>query len=213
MIRLPKETALDLELLQDLLAEHDKEVNRFKKLRDAYESKHDILDAAAKPAYKPDNRIVVNFPKYITDTFEGFFMGNPVKVVADDEAVSDYVEHLDKYNDQDDNNAELSKLGSMFGKGYELYFTDEEAEQCITYMSPEESFMVYDDSVVASPLFFVRRFTDRDNNEYGCAYDRLGYRNFKITRMSDVLMTPEYFSERDFEGFKENNQVQKLNLM
>ena len=181
MIRLPKETILELDLLQELLAEHDHEVRRFKRLRDAYETRHDIFDIPKRDDWKPDNRIAVNFPKYITDTFEGFFIGNPIKVVADDDAVAEYVEHLDKYNDQDDNNAELSKLGSMFGKGYELYFTDEEAEQCITYMTPEESFMVYDDSVVESPLFFVRRFKDRDGNEYGCAYDRTGYRNFKIT--------------------------------
>ena len=41
---------------------------------------------------------------------------------------------------------------------------------------------------------------------------RKTYRTFKITRMSDVLMTPEYFSERDFEGLKENNQVQKTQI-
>ena len=181
MVRLPKETELTLELLQELLAEHDIEVARCKKLRESYESKHEILNAPAKPNYKPDNRIVANFCKYITDTFEGFFIGNPIKTVAEDKPVAEYVEHLDKYNDQDDNNAELSKLGSLFGKGYELYFVDEETEQCITYMSPEESFMVYDDSVVASPLFFVRRFTDRDNREFGCAYNRECYRNFQIT--------------------------------
>lgn len=38
------------------------------------------------------------------------------------------------------------------------------------------------------------------------------YRTFKITRMSDVLMTPESFSERNFEGLKENNQVQKTQI-
>lgn len=41
---------------------------------------------------------------------------------------------------------------------------------------------------------------------------RKTYRTFKITRMSDVLMTPEFFLERDFEGFKENNQVQKTQI-
>ena len=181
MFHLAKDTELTLELLEELLREHDTESKRYKMLREAYESKHKILDAPAKPKYKPDNRIVVNFPKYITDTFEGFFIGNPIKTVADDEPVAEYVEHLDKYNDQDDNNAELSKLGSMFGKGYEMYYTDEDSEQCITYMSPEVSFMVYDDSIVEVPLFFVRRWWDRDNNEFGCVYDRSHFRNFKAT--------------------------------
>lgn len=179
---LPKETEMTLPLLQEFLDEHGKEVrNRFKKLKDAYESDHEILHQPKKPDYKPDNRIVVNFPKYITDTFGGFFIGNPIKTTADDDKVAEYVEHLEQYNDQDDNNAELSKLMDIFGKGYEVYFTDEESELCITYMSPMEAFMIHDDSVVQRPLFFVRRWKDRDDNEYGCIQDNGYERNFKVT--------------------------------
>ena len=208
MFFLPIDTEITLELLAELLAEHDKEVKRYKTLRDAYESNHDILNAPKKPKYKPDNRIVVNFPKYITDTFEGFFIGNPIKIVAKEEAVSDYVEHLDQYNDQDDNNAELSKLGSKFGKGYELYFTDEDSEQCITYMSPEEAFMVYDDSIVANPLFFVRRWTDREKNEYGCVYDRTVSRLFKISGGMDWLDEgkPHYYAGVPATEFMQNEE-------
>lgn len=214
MFHLSTDTKLTLELLQELLDEHKREVSgRYKELREAYESKHKILFAPAKPKYKPDNRIVVNFPKYITDTFEGFFIGNPIKIVADDENVSDYVERLDRYNDQDDNNAELSKLGSLFGKGFELYFTDEHSEQCITYMSPEVSFMVYDDSIVEEPLFFVRRWTDRDNKEYGCAYDRSGYRGFTVTgglRWTDEDWKPHYFDGVPATEFMQNEERQGI---
>lgn len=209
MFHLPKETEMTLELLQELLNEHDKEVDRYKKLRNAYESKHDILNAAKKPNHKPDNRIVVNFQKYILDTFEGFFIGNPIKTVAEDKDVAEYVEHLDKYNDQDDNNAELSKLGSMFGRGYELYFTDEESEQSITYMSPETSFMVYDDSIVEIPLFFVRRWKDRENNEYGCCYSTNGYRNFTATgglRWTDEDWQPHYYKGVPATEFMQNEE-------
>ena len=111
MFRLPNDTEMTLELLREFLAEHKKEVDRrYKKLRAAYESDHDILHQPAKPAYKPDNRIVVNFPKYIVDTMNGFFLGNPIKVVAEEKSVSAYVDYLDQYNDQDDNNAELAKI-------------------------------------------------------------------------------------------------------
>jgi SPP1 family phage portal protein len=103
-------------LLMEFLDKHRVEANgRLKDLHNAYMSDHDILHQPAKPAYKPDNKIVVNFPKYIVDTMNGFFIGIPVKTVAEDEAVSDYVEYLDQYNDQDDNNAELSKICSIYG--------------------------------------------------------------------------------------------------
>lgn len=48
---------------------------------------------------------------------------------------------LDSYNDQDDNNAELSKLCDIYGKGYELYYVDEQANIGITYVSPMEAFL------------------------------------------------------------------------
>ena len=209
MFHLAKDTEMTIELLDELLREHDKEASRCKKLREAYESKHEILNAAKKPNHKPDNRIVVNFPKYILDTFEGFFIGNPIKTVAEDKAVADYVEHLDKYNDQDDNNAELSKLGSMFGKGYELYFTDEESEQAITYMSPECAFMVYDDSIVEVPLFFVHRWWDRENNEYGCVYDRANKRNYIASgglRWIDEEWQPHFYSGVPATEFMQNEE-------
>ena len=182
MFRIAKDTVLTLDLLQEFLTEHTTEVNeRYKKLQAAYESDHEILHQPKKAAYKPDNRIVINFPKYIVDTMNGFFIGNPVKVIAEDEAVSDFVEYLDQYNDQDDNNAELAKICSIFGKGFEMYYTDEESELCITYLDPIEAFMIYDDSIVERPLYFVRRYTDRDNNEWGSISDSFGVRYFKVT--------------------------------
>ena len=182
MFRLPRETEMTLPLLQEFLNKHTQEVkNRYEKLYAAYTSNHDILHATPKPVYKPDNRLVVNFPKYIVDTMNGFFIGNPIKIVADEEAVAEYVEYLDQFNNQDDNNAELSKLCSIFGKGYEMYYVDEEAELCITYLSPMEAFMIYDDSIVERPMFFVRRYVDRENNEYGSISDSNFVRYFKVT--------------------------------
>lgn len=212
MFTLPKGTEITLALLSEFLDEHRHEVeHRYKKLKQAYESDHDILHAPAKPAYKPDNRIVVNFPKYIADTFNGFFIGNPIKTAADDEAVSDYVEYLEQYNDQDDNNAELAKLMDIFGKGYEMYYTDENSELCITYLSPVESFMIYDDSIVERPMYFVRRYTDRENTEYGSISNSYGVRNFQITgglRWLDEDWQQHYFDGVPATEYIENAERQ-----
>lgn len=214
MFRLSKDTVMTTELLAELLHDHKEEVNsRYKKLLDAYMSDHEILHGAAKPKHKPDNRIVVNFPKYIVDTMNGFFIGNPVKVVAEDEAVAEYIEYLDQYNDQDDNNAELSKICSIFGKGFEMYYTDEEAELCITYLSPMEAFMVYDDSIVERPLFFVRTYVDRDGNEWGSISDGFGVRYFKVTggvQWTDEDWQPHHFPGVPATEFVENAERQGL---
>lgn len=214
MFRISKDTELTLPLLQEFLDEHSREVSgRFKKLLDAYMSDHDILHEKEKPNHKPDNRVVVNFPKYIVDTMNGFFIGNPVKTVADEDKVADFVEYLDQYNDQDDNNAELSKLCSIFGKAYEMYFTDEEAELCITYLSPMEAFMVFDDSILERPLYFVRRYKDRENNEYGSISSKDGVRYFKVTgglQWTDEDWKPHFFPDVPATEYVENSERQGL---
>ena len=209
MFRISKDEELTLELLQEFLTEHQNEVeNKYSKLKAAYESDHEILHYPKKPKYKPDNRIVVNFPKYITDTTNGFFLGNPIKTTADDAAVAEYVEYLNQYNDQDDNNYELSKIMSNFGKGYEMYFTDEEAELCITYLDPIEAFMIFDDSILERPLYFVRRYTDRKGNEYGSVSNSFGVRYFKATGGLDWLddWQPHYFPGVPATEYVENKE-------
>lgn len=214
MFRLSESEELTLPLLQEFLDKHKSEINnRYNKLLNAYKSDHDILKQAAKPKYKPDNRIVVNFPKYIVDTMNGFFIGNPVKVVADDTAVSEFVEYIDQYNDQDDNNAELSKICSIYGKGFEMYFTDEQSELCITYLSPLEAFMIYDTSIIERPLYFVRRYVDRENTEYGSISNAFGVRHFKVTgglTWLDDDWQPHYFSGVPATEFIENDERQGI---
>lgn len=199
MFRLPSGTEMTIEILDKFLSKHKQEVtSRFEPLYKAYKSDHDILHLPEKPSHKPDNRIVVNFPKYIVDTMIGYFIGNPIKTVAEDEAVSDYVEFVDQYNDQDDNNAELAKIMSIFGRGFETYYTDEESELCITYLNPMEAFMVYDDSIVERPMFFVRRYTDWEGNEFGSIQNSFGTRKFAVTGGTRWL--DEDWQQHFFEG-------------
>ncbi len=214
MFRISKDTEMTLVLLAQFLDEHRREVSdRYQKLLDAYMSDHEILHQQAKPKYKPDNRIVVNFPKYIVDTMNGFFIGNPIKTVADEDKVTEFTEYLDQYNDQDDNNAELAKIMSIFGKGYEMYFTDEDAELCITYLTPIEAFMVFDDSILERPLYFVRRYTDRDNNEWGSISSEYGVRYFKVTggvEWTDEDWEPHYFPGVPATEYVENAEKQGI---
>lgn len=223
MFRLSAKTELTSSVLLDFIDKHKKEVTeRYEDLHDAYVSDHKILHEKAKDPYKPDNRIVVNFPKYIVDTMNGFFIGNPIKISADNEEVAEYVEYLDQYNDQDDNNAELSKISSIYGKGYEFYFVDEHSELCITYFNPKEAFMIFDDSVLENPLYFVRVWKDSDNNEFGSVHSKSTDRNFKLTGgfvwldkatehgFADVPAT-EYIENAEKQGIFEGSVLSMTN--
>lgn len=168
MFRVAAGTEMTPELLAEYMTKHKTEINdRYQRLHDAYENKYKISTMEKKPDWKPDNRIPVNFAKYITDTMNGFFIGIPIKTTCDDEAISKYLEFLDQYNDQDDNNAELSKICSIYGKGYEMYYVDEIGNIGITFLTPLDAFMIYDDSILERPLFFVRHYLDADDVEWG----------------------------------------------
>lgn len=210
MFRLPKDKIITLELLDEFIGKHRHEVTtREEKLYNAYIGEHEILQAPKKAAYKPDNRIVVNFPKYSVDTMNGFFMGNPIKIDTEDEAVAEFVEFIDQYNDQDDNNAELSKICSIYGHGFEMYYTDEDLNLCITYLNPMEAFMIYDESIVEKPLYFVRRYTDYENNEWGSISNSYGVRHFSITggiKWTDEDWIPHYFDGVPATEYIENGE-------
>ena len=182
LYRLPSEEELTDNKLNEFIARHAAECSfRYRQLQDAYETEYPIFLEPAKPKWKPDNRIAVNFAKYIVDTMNGFFIGHPIKLqVDDDEAVKNYVELLDQYNDQDDNNAELSKICSIFGKGYEMYYVDEESNICITYLSPMDAFMIYDDSVLQRERYLVRLYVDADQILHGSLSDEEKVRWFTI---------------------------------
>lgn len=203
------------ERLVDFINKHQKLVNeRFQVLNDAYMTKYEILKQDKKPAWKPDNRIMVNFAKYIVDTMNGFFIGHPIKTTVesteeDARRIGEFIEFLDQYNDQDDNNAELSKLCSMFGRGYEIYYLDELANQCIIPTSVLESFMIYDESIVGRPRFFVRLWKDTDKVLHGSVSDDRVVRYF--TKPGDIVWENDRERPHGYDGvpateFRENEE-------
>lgn len=156
------------ELLAELITRHKGIVmGRLQKLHDAYANDYRIFHMQPKEAWKPDNRLAVNFAKYITDTFNGFFCGIPIKTSSDDEKIDGYIQLLDQYNGMDENNVELSKMADIYGLANEMYYIDEEGNIGETYVSPMQSFLVTDDSILERPMYFIRYYRDSENVERG----------------------------------------------
>lgn len=209
VFRISGKTEMTPDLLGEYMTKHKNAINkRYKKLRNAYENRYKINTLPKKPEWKPDNRIPVNFAKYITDTFNGFFIGNPIKITADDKQVAEYIEFLDQYNGQDDNNAELSKICSICGRGFEMYYVDEEGEIGITYLDPTEAFMIYDESIIERPLFFIRFYTDENNVERGSWSDGSVVQNFvwESGYKWEGEATPHGFGDVPATEFVENEE-------
>ncbi len=159
----PKGTPMTIELLEKYINRHKQTIPHYMKLLKAYTNDYCIFHEPKKPDFKPDNRLAVNYAKYITDTMNGFFIGIPIKITHENEKISNYLNVLDQYNNQDDNNAELSKICSIFGHGYELLYSDEQSQIGITYLTPMDCFIIYDDSILHRPMFAVRWYVDENN--------------------------------------------------
>ena len=89
LYRLPSEETLTDAKLNEFIMRHSGECAfRYSRLQEAYETDYPILHEPLKPKWKPDNRIMVNFAKYIVDTMNGFFIGHPIKLLVDCSAPS-----------------------------------------------------------------------------------------------------------------------------
>ena len=59
-----------------------------------------------------------------------------------------------------------------------MYYVDDEGNIGITYINPMNGFMIYDDSVLERPRYFVRIYTDSDNVLHGSVSDKEKVRYF-----------------------------------
>lgn len=154
-------TTSEKEVTQELVSEAVK-LHRSNLLKsyieneDMYMSKHDILKSAKKEAWKPDNRLVINYAKYIVDTFSGYQIGVPVKITHDEEIISDFIANFRKINDMEDTEFELAKIADIFGHAFIYVYQDEMGNTRATYNSPTSMFVVHDNTIEEKPLFAVR---------------------------------------------------------
>lgn len=205
-------TEFNTALIQELISKHKEYIEAYKELRDFYTGNHAILKQKAKDKYKPDNRLVVNFAKYIVDTFNGYFIGNPVSLFHENETVNDYLAYIDGYNDQSDNNAELSKICSIYGHGFELLFNDENSEVGITYLTPIDGFVIYDNTIQNKPLFACHYGLNDKQEEVGYFYTKDSVYQFAVVDGAYTVVeeTANVFSDIPMIEYIENEERQSI---
>lgn len=123
---------------------------------DMYMSKHKILKGKKKEPWKPDNRLVINYAKYIVDTFSGYQIGVPVKITHDEDVATEFIDKFRKINDMEDTEFELAKMSDIFGHAFLYVYQDEAGNTRATYNSPVNMFIVHDNTIEEKPLFAVR---------------------------------------------------------
>lgn len=195
LMTFPKDEPITVEVVNKFMEKHKLEVARYEYLKNMYLGIMDIDDEPKKDSWKPDNRLAVNFTKYIVDTFTGYFNGIPVKKTHKDKEILTKLQEFDNLNDMEDEESELAKMACIYGRAFELLYQDEDTQTNVVYNSPENMFMVYDDTVKQEPLFAVRYGVDEDKKLHGEVYTLL--ETIKISGENDEVS----FGEKTYNPY------------
>lgn len=173
--RLPEGTEMTAKLLGEIVSDYrNRQLSRYRGLRDAYEGRHAVLSKPGKAEYKPDNRLVTNFQRQIVDTMVGYFLGVPVRLTGDGTPASDaavtWLSDWGSLVGSDDLDAELSKTCDIYGSAYEVLWRDSDASPRSSVATPMGCLVVYDETVARRPMYAVRFFLDsnRFDGEADC---------------------------------------------
>lgn len=208
MIRMDSDFEVTPELVQKLLEKHSTE--REKRLLKYYKGEHDIVNRKFDDETKPNNKVVTNECKRITNVSVGYFIGKPVSYSTTKDN-KDYMERLQEVfdlNNEQKVNADLAKSASVYGYGVEVLYTSQsitgELEIRFAFLDLEEQdvLLVYDRSVEKNLIMAIRHYsykdvlTDQPNKEaYVYTADFIYHFREGENGMNLVDKEPHYFRE------------------
>lgn len=171
---------ITMELVSNFIQKHEERLPRYEYLENLYKGFHDVFNLPEKEKWKPDNRLAVNFPKYITDVFLGYAYGVPVKRTHPEEAVNEAIKEFDDNNSMEDHDYEMIKNVCKYGHAFEYFFQDEETKTRVSENTPKELFVVYENNLRKAAMFAVRYgYKDDCKTKYGEVITREAVREFE----------------------------------
>lgn len=141
-----------------LIQKHASGVEQLREKKKYYEGKHKILSEDR------ENKLVCNHAKDISDTASAYFIGNPVvyKSKEDITLLMDALEAAGADEADGDNGLDLS----IYGRAYEYIYTKaDETDLSVRNLAPENTFVVYDDTIEQNELFAVYYYAREDSTD------------------------------------------------
>lgn len=154
LIIYPKDQEITIKDLLTMIDQNESWSTKYRENYDLYIGNHAILNQQKK-VFGPDNRLVANLPSYIVNTYLGYFLGIAPKIALDDKQANDRLQDWNDSNSFQDKLTETGKLCDVYGRGYMFLYQDEDSKTRIATLSPDQAFMVYDDTINQQPLAFV----------------------------------------------------------
>ena len=194
-----------------LMYEIEKFDNKYKTNSDYYYGKHAILNRTFDDASKPNNKVVTNIPKYITQVRTGYFSSAPMSMDSINESYLADVRTVLDNNDFKHIFSQLDTYCSIYGHAFLVMYLDDNSEIRIRPQKPTEWIMVYDNSLEQRPKFAIRYycwFDDIDNQqmydiELWTDREIIVYEGSPIT-LQEVGRRDHYFGRLPVIEFMEN---------
>lgn len=199
--------------IRDILEENRMDM-KYRMLNDYYEGKHPILSKIKKDRNAPNNRLVTNMAKYITDTATGYFLGQPVIYNATNEEYLQRLQDIFDYNDEQDHNMELEKQCSICGSCFEMLYLDEDSQIRFAKIPAGNLIMIYEtDSGHQQPMAAIRQIQSRDKHqneilkvEFWDASQVLRFRSVNGGYLNLEAVEPHYWQDVPFVEYINNEE-------
>ncbi|MFI3545153.1 phage portal protein [Mammaliicoccus sciuri] len=131
---------------------------RLVELNNYYESNNFNLAVSQRrrEEHMADNRAAHDYAAYISDFSNGYFLGNPIQVMSNDNSIAEKIEEIHDYNDIDSHNRSLGLDLSIFGRAFEYIVNTSEDKIRLYKSDVKNTFIIYDNSIERNSLIAVR---------------------------------------------------------
>lgn len=188
------ETNINKQTILQLIQQHAIQAQRIDALEAYYDGEH-AIKTRVRTKGAPNNKIAVNFAKYITDVATGYFISNPITYNS---TAGDDIEKLLVAFDKayvDDTDADNAFEASQNGLAFEYVYAKEgQTELRTKNLCAKNTFMIYDTSIEENEVaaVYYRQIVDSATN---------------ITKYVATVLTEHYIYELNIMDTAEMQQT------
>lgn len=181
---------------------HSEVEPQLRKYKNYYDGQQAILQKAYADPSKPCNKTVINYCRNIVNSYSGY-MATPGHIsYRSDEDIEDIMNIL-RYNDYQAEDANFLTDALVYGTAAELMYVDDYGKTRFQLINPLQCFGVYDDSLSADLIYFVRfyQISDWDSNDtyYVDVYNGTNMVRYQMTglngQLSFIEEKPHFFGQ------------------
>lgn len=205
---------LSLNDLQTIILSHEHDARHKRKLKRYYLGNHDIFRKEGRKNNAPNNKLVSNYPAYITNMATGFFIGRPVvyKSISENDEQLQMLLDIFKYNDEAAHNLELAEEASITGEAYEVLYTDYDAQVRFATVPSEEVVLVCDSTLEGNITCAIRHYRVYDvdlvtYDDFVDVYDSMKVTHYGYnTTLKKISEEYHYFDDVPIIEYPNNKQ-------